>query len=242
MTFVTHQISTHNDDPLVGVEVQWPRSCSPRSMYSLAATVGISCGRATPSANALKAWGQRDQRECFEEHPIRTLHLQRHARTIFFLCCKVSNQRFSSFGLFLTWTPSSHREVLDMEIRFFHERVIEKDPKLLIDCIQRMASGEMPFFPTTLSLAFDKFVEKAFTISSPSSSGPGGYTKGRGLTHPTPSLQASTSASRTTSSSSVGFAAAFHDLNDFIGGTISPVTTDGPTWLRCEQCGGMTRL
>ena len=38
-----------------------------------------------------------------------------------------------------------------MEIQFFCGGVIEKD-KLLTDCVQRRASGEVPFFTTTLSL------------------------------------------------------------------------------------------
>ena len=54
-----------------------------------------------------------------------------------------------------------------MEIQFFHQRVTEKHPKLLTDHIQRMASGEAPFFPTTLSLLYDKLVEKAFTNAHP---------------------------------------------------------------------------
>lgn len=39
-----------------------------------------------------------------------------------------------------------HKAVLDMEIQFLHERFTEKDPKLLIDHIQQMASGEHPTF------------------------------------------------------------------------------------------------
>jgi hypothetical protein len=60
------------------------------------------------------------------------------------------------------WISFSHKAVLDMEIQFFHEMITEKDPKLLIDHIERMASGGTPFFPTTLSLVYDKLFEKAF--------------------------------------------------------------------------------
>jgi hypothetical protein len=61
-----------------------------------------------------------------------------------------------------TWTSFNHNAVLDMEIEFFHERFADKDPKLLIDHIERMASGGTLFFPTTLSLVYDKLFEKAF--------------------------------------------------------------------------------
>ena len=78
----------------------------------------------------------------------------------------------------LTWTSSSHKEVLDMEIQFLHERATEEDPKLMINCIQKMVSGETPFLPTTLSLVYDKLVEKAFTTHSFFDRYPSGWTKG----------------------------------------------------------------
>ena len=49
-----------------------------------------------------------------------------------------------------------------MEIEFLHEK-LERDPKLLMDHIKRMGSGEAPFFPITLSLVYDKLVDKAFS-------------------------------------------------------------------------------
>ena len=78
----------------------------------------------------------------------------------------------------LTWTPSSHKEVLDMEIQFLHERAIEEDPKLMINCIQKMVSREAPFFPTTLSLVYDKLVERAFVTHTLFDPRPSGRTKG----------------------------------------------------------------
>ena len=60
-----------------------------------------------------------------------------------------------------------------MEIEFLHGNFTEKNPKLLMEHIQRMASGEAPFFSTTLSLVYDKLVERVFTqpvVSSPSPS------------------------------------------------------------------------
>ena len=53
VTFVMRQIPTRDSDPVVDAEVQRPESCSPRSMYSLAATVGIPHGNTTPSADWL---------------------------------------------------------------------------------------------------------------------------------------------------------------------------------------------
>ena len=70
------------------------------------------------------------------------------------------------------WTSFSHKVVFDMEIEFFHERFTEKDPELLIDHIERMASGEAPFFPTMLSLVYDRLVEKTFPKHVPSSLAP----------------------------------------------------------------------
>ncbi|KAF9642810.1 hypothetical protein BDM02DRAFT_3273313 [Thelephora ganbajun] len=68
----------------------------------------------------------------------------------------IARELFTSFA-------ASHKAVMDMEIQFFHENFTEKDPKLLMDHIQRMASGEAPFFSTTLSLVYGKLLEKAFT-------------------------------------------------------------------------------
>ena len=48
-----------------------------------------------------------------------------------------------------------------MEIGIFLDNFTEEDPELLMDHVQRMSSGEAPFFPTTLSLLYGKLVEKA---------------------------------------------------------------------------------
>jgi len=44
-------------DPVVGVEVQKPHSCSPRPMYPLATAVGIPYWCTAPSAETLKSLG-----------------------------------------------------------------------------------------------------------------------------------------------------------------------------------------
>jgi len=78
-----------------------------------------------------------------------------------------------------------------MEIQFICENFTEKDPKSLMDHIQSMASGEAPFFATTLSLVYYKLVQKIFSKRAPLGSGLGGQT----IATPTPSLQESTSTS-----------------------------------------------
>jgi DNA-directed RNA polymerase subunit RPC12/RpoP len=62
---------------------------------------------------------------------------------------------------------------MDMEIQFLHESFTEKDPKLLMDHIQIMGSGEAPFFSKTLGLVYDKLIEKTFKQPVPSGSGLG---------------------------------------------------------------------
>jgi len=147
--------------------------------------------------------------------------------------------------LILNWSPSSHKEVLDTEIQFFHERVTKNDPKLLIDCIQRMASGEAPFFPTTLSLVYDKLVEKAFTKQSPFGSGPEVFSAGDNyFVKPTAFPEASAFtfsipppliADTVASSSNLQAPAS-------TCGPAPPSTTPNSTWLKCVQCGEVARL
>jgi len=78
-----------------------------------------------------------------------------------------------------------------MEIQFLHETFTEKDPKLLIDHIQRMVSGEAPFFPATLSLVYDRLVEQTFPKNVSPGSGPWGSTKSQTITTPTPLFRTS---------------------------------------------------
>ena len=60
---------------------------------------------------------------------------------------------------------------MDMKIQFLHETFTGKEPELLMKHIRRMGSGEAPFFSTTLSLVFDRLVEKTVAQSVPSGSG-----------------------------------------------------------------------
>ena len=51
---------------------------------------------------------------------------------------------------------------MEIEIEFFHKNFTEKDLKLLMGHLRRMASGKEPYFPTTLSLVYDKRFRGAF--------------------------------------------------------------------------------
>ena len=233
-----HWIQTHDSDPVANPEAQRPCSCSPRSMYSLAATVGVLHGHTSPSANAFKAWDQKDQRGCTRVHPIQTLRLQCRARAVFFLHCEVDVYCFSSFTRFsLVPLLSSHKEVLDMEIQFIRER--EMDHQLLIDHIRRMASGGAPFFPTTLSLVYDKLVEKALTERTFFDR----FLEVARGARVSPAPRASTSSS-IASPSIIGCAASSSNLQAHAP-TRRPAplpTTAKLTGLRCVRCGAVARL
>jgi len=62
MAFAPLLTSTHNSNPVADSKVRRPQSCSPRSMYSLATAVGISCRYITPSINTLKSLGSKMSR------------------------------------------------------------------------------------------------------------------------------------------------------------------------------------
>ena len=130
-----------------------------------------------------------------------------------------------------------------MEIQFLHNRVTEKDPKLLIDRIQRMASGEAPFFPTTLSLVFDKLVEKACTKRTPLGPGPGVCTESESPVHPTPP-QASTPTSNIPPPPAINTFASSSNLQAPASthGPVPPITTPSSTRLECRQCGRASRM
>jgi hypothetical protein len=87
-----------------------------------------------------------------------------------------------------------------MEIQFLHKMSTEKNPKLLMDHVRRMASGEAPFFPATLGLVYYKLVEEVPPTHPPSGPGPDNATRGQDLPNPTPTLQELTPTSNITSS------------------------------------------
>lgn len=149
----------------------------------------------------------------------------------------------SARSLFPIWTFPSHKPILDLEIRCLHETFSEKDPKSLMEHIQRMASGEALLFPTTLSLVFDELVERAFTKHIPFGSNPGKFTWGQSVTAPTPPpLRASTPIPSIASSSTpCVIPPSFLQAPTPVPGPVSPSTTAPLVWLKCCRCGQPAR-
>ena len=84
---------------------------------------------------------------------------------------------------------------MDMEINFLHECFSKKDPKQLMDHIQRMGSGEAPLFAKTLGLVYDRLIEKTFTRPVPFGSGLGKSVEVQSVADPAPPPEASSSIS-----------------------------------------------
>ena len=63
MSFALLRASVQGSDPIVGTETQRQRSCSPRSMYSLATAVGIPYECIMLSPDLPGAWNQEHQGE-----------------------------------------------------------------------------------------------------------------------------------------------------------------------------------
>ena len=240
MTFAPLQTSMREGGLVADAE---QRACSPRSMYSLATAVSVSCGYITLSADTLKAWDPGHQGGCAEGHPIQTLRHQRHARIIYFLRYKVGIHWFCLFvsshlDLF------SHKAVMDMEIQFLHDNFTEQDSKLFMEHIQRMASGEAPFFATTLSLVYDKLVEKAFAQPIPSGSGLGKSAEVPSAADPCPPPQASIHISSvpSTSASDSPLLIPQTPAPNPGPGPVPPSTPRQSVYLRCNQCGEPAKL
>jgi len=111
---------------------------------------------------------------------------------------------------------------------------IGKDSKSFMDHIQRMASGEAPFFSTTLSLVYDRVVERLFTKRVPPGHDPSELTEGQSTTVLTPP-QPSTSTPRVTPPS-------IPRTPTSIPGPISPSASGQLTWLKCARCSGFAQL
>ena len=110
------------------------------------------------------------------------------------------------------WTLCSHKAIMDAEVEFLHKSLAKQNSKkLLMEHIERMASGEAPFFPTTLSLVYDTLVEGYFpqTTSGPH---PGKSRGDQGVTNSTD--QATNSTSHT-----------------------NPPSAPRVSWLECTKCG-----
>ena len=134
---------------------------------------------------------------------------------------------------FPVYPPPSHEEVLDMEIQLLLERFAQKDPKSLMKYIEKMASEEALFFPTTLSLIYDKLIENALS----------GPTGSQSVFHPTPP-QASTSTSSVTPFSTISPTVSSSNLQApaSIHVPVPSTTPTNSTSLRCIRCGELIRL
>ncbi|KAF9650015.1 hypothetical protein BDM02DRAFT_1689789 [Thelephora ganbajun] len=224
MTFAPLQTSTCDSGPVVDAEVQQPQRCSPRSMYSLATAVGFpTC--ALLAALTVEKLGIKN----IEEKALSNIRSKLSTSNI-------TRELFTSFA-------ASHKAVMDMEIQFFHENFTEEDPKLLMDHIRRMGSGEVPLFSTTLSLVYDKLVENAFTQPISSSSALEKSTSGQSVTEPAPPLQVTNSIS-SIGPSSTPDATSPSSLQVPIPtpGPVPSGSTDRVAWLECMQCGELSRL
>lgn len=160
---------------------------------------------------------------------------------------------------------------MNMEIEFLHRNFAGEKPKVLMDHTQRMASGGAPFFSTTLSLVYDKLVEKTFAQATASSSGLGNSSWGEGQGVMNSTNQASGLASQVLNPTGQ----VSNPTNQVLGPTnqmtnpathFNPPWTPTPTftlptnqqtttptpepssaparfaWLRCTKCGTISRL
>ena len=122
---------------------------------------------------------------------------------------------------------------MDVEIEFLHNNLTkENSKKLLMEHIERMASGEAPFFSTTLSLVYDTLVEESSPQTTTSGPHPGKSpgTGDQGVTDSTSHAnQPSTSIPTVTSPPSPQTSSPTPG---------SPSTAARLAWLQCTKCGG----
>lgn len=129
-----------------------------------------------------------------------------------------------------------------MEIEVLHN-FIKNDPKLLTDYIQSIGSGEVSFFPTTLSLVYDWLVGRMFPKNS-SNSDSKYSTGGQNFTTPNPfQAWSSTSgfAASPTPGASSSTAPAVTTPSNW-GGASSSSTPTKQKWLKCARCRGQRQL
>lgn len=201
-----------------------------------------------------KAGDRKYQRVCAEGHQIQTHDFKHLARTVHFIRRKVRVQWHSSVDHFPIRTSFSHEAVVTLEIEFLHRHLTERNPKLLTEHIQKMTSGGAPFFATTLSLIYDKLVEKAFPQTTTSGSGLGqsSGTGGQSVTNSTnqmndtsqgPAHQVANPASNlntpSTSTPTVPLPSSFQTTAPTPGSSSAAARV---AWLVCRKCGRQSRL
>jgi hypothetical protein len=125
---------------------------------------------------------------------------------------------------------------MDAEVEFLHRNFTEKNPKLLIEHMQRMASGDAPFFSATLSLVYDKLIERVFAEVMPTGSGPGKSTEAAPTTktlNPTASVLSPSTTNSSLPPSQPPPTPAPEPKSD---------PEQVPVWLRCFQCSEPMRV
>ena len=129
---------------------------------------------------------------------------------------------------------------MDMEIQLLYESLSKKDFKLFLEHIQRMGSGEAPLFATTLSLVYDKLVEKAFVRHIPPGSRVGKSAEVQSITNSCTPLQASTSISSVPSTSGPGPSKSAEVppvSNPWLPlRARDPISPPQLMWLQCYRC------
>ena len=129
---------------------------------------------------------------------------------------------------------------MDMEIEFLHRSFTEKSPKPLMEHIQRMASGEAPFFSKTLSLVYDKLVEyaPARPVTSGSNFGKSSEIESQGIVEP--ALTPTPEPARVVSLMcwQCGGRAMLRDLYDGLRCPVCPPRTasKGRPFMQCPLC------
>ena len=145
------------------------------------------------------------------------------------------------------WTLCSHKAIMDAEVEFLHKSLAKQNSKkLLMEHIERMASGEAPFFPTTLSLVYDTLVEGYFPQTTTSGPHPGKSPGDQGVTNSTNQATNSTSQVNPPSAPRVAWlectkCGAYSGLNDLYEGMRCPICPEtgvqgGRPCVKCQLC------
>ena len=134
-----------------------------------------------------------------------------------------------------------------MEIEVLYQNFIKNDPKHLVDYIQRVASGEAPFFPTTLSLVFEKLIGTKLPKSDSEKS-----LEGQNVTTPRPAQASSSTSIVAPSSISTSNASSSTTPTvtrppvaippAFPISVARPLPGPDQKWLLCRVCRGFTRV
>lgn len=128
---------------------------------------------------------------------------------------------------------------MDVEIEFFCKNFAKQNLKLLTDHIQKIASGEAPLPPATLSLVYDKLVERFLVQPAALDSEPAESTKTGSQSVAGPSLTTRTENPTTGINSSCTPSTSSAPSQQ----TPEPEPVPpGAVWLKCFQCGERARL